>query len=119
MSDNLLMLPMKWGIIDVAKQTEAKIIPMVLDYNGQDKVCKAVFGNEILTEGAEKSVAIRNLRDEMATIRWNLWEENGLVSRKNIDVEHERKLILDYVDEYPPLDLEYEMSVVFHENETV
>ena len=119
MSDNLLMLPMKWGIIDVAKQTKASIIPVILDYDRQGKSCKAVFGNEITTEGIDKSIAIRNLRDEMATIRWNLWEENNIVSRNDVDVQSERKLILDYVDEYPPLDLEYEMSVIFQQKEVV
>lgn len=39
LTENLLMLPMKWGIIDIAKETGAQIIPTALEYDREQKKC--------------------------------------------------------------------------------
>lgn len=78
LTDNLLMLPMKWGIIDVASQAGAQIIPVVLDYNRKSIRCCVSFGMPIAPdETTDKADAIRELRDAMATLRWELWEKQA------------------------------------------
>ena len=44
LTDNLLMLPMKWGVVDVAKQAGAQIIPVALVYDREDMTCTVRFG---------------------------------------------------------------------------
>lgn len=43
-----LMMPMKWGIIDVAKETGAQIIPTVLEYSREQKKCFVRFGKPMV-----------------------------------------------------------------------
>ena len=68
--------------------------------------------NSILKEGIDE------VRDRMATLRWDLFETRQTVERKNIDIEKEREKIMHSVEEYPKLDYEYEKSVVFHSMST-
>ncbi len=44
LTENQLMMPMKWGIIDVVKETGAQIIPTALDYDREKKKCFVRFG---------------------------------------------------------------------------
>ena len=50
----------------------------------------------------------------MSGMRWELWEEKGLKKRSDIDVLQEIEDIYNAVEEYHPLDLDYEKSVVFN-----
>ncbi len=47
----------------------------------------------------------------MATLRYELWEQQGIFKRINIKDDF-NKTLKKAVDEYPKLDLEYEISVV-------
>lgn len=114
LTDNLLMLPMKWGIIDVASKAGAQIVPVVLDYDRQAMTCHVRFGSPMAPdETADKADAIRDLRDTMATLRWDQWEKQGMLRRDEIDPEALRKDIFAALEEYPPLDWEYEKTIIF------
>lgn len=113
-SDELLMYPMKWGVIDVAQQTGAQVIPMVLDYDKQAGKCCVRFCESMIFDGMDKADAIRLLRDTMATVRWEFMERRGVFSREDADIAalraDNRALLLSY----KLLDYDYERSVVFH-----
>ncbi len=114
LTDNLLMLPMKWGIIDVARNTGAQIVPIALEYDRESMECLARFGKTIVVdESMDNKTGIRLLRDEMATDRYELWEQKGVCSRKDMNIEEEREKMLYPVEEYPPLDWEYEQEIIF------
>jgi len=72
-SDNLLMLPFHKGVIDIAKESNAIIVPVVLDYC--DKTCRVVIDEPFMvnTDAASVDLTAR-LRDMMATIKWELIE---------------------------------------------
>ena len=53
LTDNLLMLNMKWGIVDIAREADAQIIPVVLDYDDKNMVCSAKFGEPIVVESSD------------------------------------------------------------------
>ena len=61
-----------------------------------------------------KADAIVALGDTLATIRWEFWERNGTFSRADLDVDEERKKLFYSVEEYPPIDWEYESSCIYH-----
>lgn len=115
LTDNLLMLPMRWGIIDVARQADAQIIPMALDYDREKMVCRVQFGKPLTDDALlDKPSAIRDLRDALATMRWDFWERNSTFHRKDLDMDVERKKLFYSVEEYPPIDWDYESSCIYH-----
>ena len=112
---NQLMMPMKWGIIDVARQADAQIIPAALDYDREKMVCSVKFGKPM--HGADfdnKAEAIRDLRDTMATLRWDLMCGQPVLHRADITPEQLKEEMYRVIDEYPPLDWEYESSCIYH-----
>ena len=113
LTNNLLMLPMKWGIIDCAQKCNVSIIPVILEYKAKN-ICLVNMGEPLNFDGFSLREGIDKLRDQMATIRWISWEQKGVSARKNLDLFKERQKILQAVNDYPPLDLEYEQSVVFN-----
>lgn len=114
LTDEQLMLPMRWGIIDIAKEANAQIVPLILDYDKEKGVCNAKFGKTISVEkDSNKQELINELRDEMATLRYDFFERKGIAKRDEINLEEQRANIQTTIEEYPKLDYEYEKSVVF------
>lgn len=115
LTENQLMLPMKWGIVDIARETGAQIIPTVLEYDREQKKCFIRFGAPMLFSPEDnKADAIAILRDTLATMRWEFWERNGIFNRAELDMDAERKKLFYSVEEYPPIDWEYESSCIYH-----
>lgn len=109
-----LMMPMKWGIIDMARQAEAQIVPAALDYDWEKNTCRIKFGTPMVGEALEnKAEAIRDLRDTMATLRWDLMCDQPIVHR-GTSVRQMQEEMYRVIDEYPPLDWEYESSCIYH-----
>ena len=114
LTPNQLMMPMKWGIIDIAKSCDAQIIPTALDYDREKMVCSVKFGKPM--HGADfdnKAEAIRDLRDTMATMRWELMCGQPVLHRADITPEQLRQEMYRVIDEYPPLDWKYESSCIY------
>lgn len=76
LTDNLLIMEMKWGIIDVAYQANAQIIPVALYYD--------------------------------------VMSEQMVLHRENITISKLREEVYKAVEEYPPFDLVYESSCIYH-----
>lgn len=119
LTDELLMLPMKWGIIEIAQETDAQIIPVNLDYNREKKECRVTFGEAIVPDNYRtKKEQIDELRDIMATMRWNSMEKNSISKRSELDKTLAREELKKVLQEYPLLDAEYENSIIFKPNPT-
>lgn len=115
LSPNLLMLPMKWGIIEIARQADAQIVPMALDYDREQNRCRVKFGAPM--EGSyfeDKSEAICALRDAIATLRWDLMCSQSVQCRGEISPQQLKEEMYKVIDEYPPLSWEYESSCIFN-----
>lgn len=108
------MMPMKWGIIDVAQQAGAQILPAALDYDRDVNLCRVKFGEPMAGAALEKrEEAIGTLRDAMATLRWELMSGQPLLSRAEISIEQLKSDMEQAIGEYPPLDWEYEQSCIY------
>ena len=113
LTDNLLMLPMRWGIIEVAQRTKAQIVPMALDYDRERKICRVRFGEPLNTETfTSKQQGIVVLREAMATLRWNFICRKQ-EKRQSLDLEKERDAMFRVIRDYPPLDWNYEESCIY------
>lgn len=105
------MLPLYWGIIDIARTTGKPIVPLVLEYKNETVIAK--FGEKFFVEkDADKSREISRLADKMATLKWEIWEQSPVVERKAL-VENEWNLeVQKRLKEYPKIDFRYEMSCI-------
>ncbi len=115
LTPNLIMMNMKWGIIDIAKQCDAQIIAAALDYDRENMVCSMKFSTPMYGEALDnKPEAIRNLRDTMATLRWDLMQDQSVLNRGNTSPEQLQEEMYRVIAEYPPLNWEYERSCIYH-----
>ena len=111
MSQSLPILPLYWGIIDIAKESRRPIIPLVLEYE-KDK-CYARFGSPIwIKANDDKKQKIDELRDQMATLKWDIWQKKPIIHREDFLFETWKKELNYRLAEYPPLNEEYEKSIV-------
>lgn len=46
-------------------------------------------------------------------MRWDFWERNGTFRRKDLDMDAEQKKLFYSVEEYPPIDWDYESSCIY------
>jgi len=114
LSENLLMLPMKWGIVDVASEAGVPIVPVVLDYDRESNKCIACFGEKIsFDKNCDKAMGIRILRDSLATMRYECMEHKGIYKRSEMNTLEERKMLRYSLREYPKIQWMYEQSCIF------
>ncbi len=103
------MLPLYWGIIDIARNAKKPIVPLILEYT--DKKCYVAFGSPMyISQDDNKGGKIKELADSMAALKWQIWEkylDTGYNSEEEWKVEASRR-----VADYPKLDYEYECSVI-------
>lgn len=110
-----LMMPMKWGIIEVARSAGAQIIPAALDYDREANTCRIKFGIPMAGDALEnKAEAIRDLRDTMATLRWDLMCNQPILHRADITPEQLKEEMYQVIDDYPPLNWEYESACIYN-----
>ena len=106
-----VMLPLHWGVIDLSQQTNVPIVPVVLEYRKSE--CFVKFGNPINIErNYGKQKAIEDLRDILASLRWELWEWFPVEKRCDIPDDFWDNEVQRRLSEYKLLDYEYEMSCV-------
>lgn len=93
-SPNKLILPLHSGVIDIAKKMQVPIVPIAQEYNfdtskldGKNRIksCTVRFGMPIYVSYEDRThLKKEELRNAMATIRYNLIEEKGIFDRKEI-----------------------------------
>ena len=113
---NLPMLPCYWGIVDIAKQGNATIIPVGADQYG--KKFKVNIGKNFDMSKYEdsiegKALAIRDLRDTLATLKWEIWETEPQMIRKNMTGNEWEQYVQERFKEWPYFNEEYIDGLVF------
>lgn len=105
------MLPLYWGIMDIARETKCPIIPLVLEYKGQD--CYIKYGEPICVKEMDtKQEKIEQLSDVMASLKWDIWEMFPIMQRREFDGTEWEKEKCRRLAEYPKLDYVYEKSFI-------
>ena len=95
LSPNKLMLPIRYGVVDIAKKSKKPIIPVVMEYYYDEskldeteriKLVKIRYGNPIyVNENDNLQDKLNQYVDWISTTKWNLMEENGLINRNSIN----------------------------------
>lgn len=114
--ENQIMLPLNWGIVEIAKKANVPVIPIALEY--YDDVYYANVGDAISFDIQEtKQEGISKLRDSMATLRWEIWEKYSQVKRSDISLESFNQELEKAYSEYKKLDKEYEKTLILNLND--
>lgn len=115
LSPNLPVLPCYWGIIDVARLGGASIVPVAAEqYGRRFKVnIGSPFDVERYgTDSAEKSRAIRDLRDVLATLKYEIWE-TVQVRREDLHPEDWQRFVADRFAEWPGFNQAYIDGLIY------
>ncbi len=105
------MLPLNWGVIELAKKVNVPIIPLIMEYHPE--CCYVKFGEAIyINKEMDKKVGIEQLEDAMATLKWDIWESFPVEKRSEQMKEEFEQMIQKRIAAYPKFDLKYELSVV-------
>lgn len=110
-----LLLPLNWGVIDLAKETDAPIVPIALLY--EDKCAYAKVG-ECFVPTQDKATEIIALEEKMATLVWDLISYIKPVCRSNLPEGYAETYVKLQLDTYRKLDLQYETSVIRSTSDT-
>lgn len=92
LSPNKLHLPMNHGFLDIARKSEAPVVPVTMEYSydcTSDKECITKihirFGRAIHVQPSDDlEKKLREYEEEISTMRWELIEEKGLFHRDTI-----------------------------------
>lgn len=112
LTPNLPMLPLHWGAVEFAQETNTPIVPITLEYT-KDNKCYYSIGKELRTSNTDNKTEVTNtLRDTLATMRWNFWEKYSKKSYEDITKEDYLEYTQYRLDEYPKLDVEFERTTI-------
>lgn len=86
-TDNEIILPFKWGITSVSMKSKRPIIPIIMDMDYKENACYYNIGLPIyIKEDMDLKESNENVRDAMATLRYEIWEEKD--KKRKEDPEH-------------------------------
>lgn len=115
LTPNLPVLPCYWGIVDIAKQGEAVIVPVAAEQ--YDRHFKINIGEnfDMNKYGAgveEKARAIKDLRDVLATLKYEIWETVS-VKREELVADEWDKYVEERFSEWPYFNQQYIAGLVY------
>lgn len=89
------------GIIDVAIEANAIIIPVAIEQYDKNFISKVGKNFDVLNYGKErKGEALSELRDRMATLKWEIWSSVPSLTRKNIPDGYYERFINEKIGEW-------------------
>lgn len=122
LTPNLPMLPCYWGIVDIAKEGNAIIVPVAAEQYGKHfkiNIGKNFDMQEYGEGTEEKSRAIGDLRDTLSTLKWEIWETEGLNDRAQIEDDEWDKYVAARFAEWPYFNEEYIDGLVYKPKDVV
>jgi len=104
MSPNLLVLPLFWGIIDVARCSQACIVPIAVEQYGKHfkiNIGDYIDVNNYMDTDQGKTEAITDLRNIMAALKYEIWETEPVASRRDIKNDYWVNKAVERFNEFP------------------
>lgn len=110
LTEHLPVLPLPFGVVDVAARAGATIIPIGIQQYGNQFYLAVGENFDVdnyetdTTEG--KIAAINDLRDRLATLKWDIWASIPAEIANPINAESFSKHINERLQEWPGMTLE-------------
>ena len=118
LSENRLLYPVSWASVKLAGKCNATIIPIGLNQLGKEIYVK--FGEPVrISKEQDCFEAILDLKDVLATLKWDIFEymkevrEDGFIVRSELKENYWSEYLEERISEWPITDLEEEMKYVF------
>jgi hypothetical protein len=120
---NLPMLPCYWGIVDIANESNAIIVPVAAEQYGKkfkinigknfDMRYYQSYSDNPFIASAEKSRAIGDLRDTLATLKWEIWETEPMMKRDELTGTEWDEYVAERFKEWPYFNEEYIEGLIY------
>jgi 1-acyl-sn-glycerol-3-phosphate acyltransferase len=82
-TENLPVMELFRGTAKMAIETNTKVVPVGIEQYDNRFVIN--FGNELLpTDFCSATELTQKLRDDLATLKWEIWEREGVQARKSL-----------------------------------
>lgn len=107
LSPNEIIYDIQFGAVDMAMETGAVIIPISLEQYEEQKKFVINMGEPIEQEMAYENVMeykikkTSELRDIMATLKYEIWERQGITKRADIKTNYWSDFVLRRCSEWP------------------
>lgn len=112
LSPNLPVLQIPYGIIETAQKSNAVIVPVGIEQ--YDKNFITIVGKNFdVNNYDDKLTAIKDLRNEMATLKWYIWESVPEIKRSELDENSFNEFIDKRISEWPNFGLDEFLERVF------
>lgn len=114
-TENIPVWPLFQGTAKMAMETQVKIVPVGIEQYGKRFVIQ--FGDELLPEDYTSPAELtQDLRDSLATLKWNIWESEGIQSRSALPKGYGKEFIEEFAQRIYPWDtLESIEATRFHD----
>lgn len=116
LSDNLPMLNLYPGVIKAAEAANVEIVPIAVDQRNKNfyiNIGKNINVNEL------NSNKLKQLRDTMATLKWEIWEQFEIEKRSEIPDDYYEKFLRDRLNEWPQFNMQIIKNREFKEKNIV
>ena len=116
LSPNLPMLPCYWGIVDIAKKGNAIIVPCAIEQYGKRFKINIGFNFDMNSYGSgvsEKTRAITDLRDTLATLKYEIWETEKMLIRSTLNGNEWEQYIEERFKEWPYFNEQYIDNLIY------
>lgn len=104
------MLPCYWGIVEIAQKSNAIIIPVAVEQYGKRFKINIGANFDVQNYGSdnyEKSRAITDLRDTLATLKYEIWESEQPLNRNKLQGDEWDNYIKERLSEWPYFSVKY------------
>lgn len=115
LTPNLPVLPCYWGIVDIAKQGGAVVVPVAAEQYGRHFKINIGENFDMSKYGAgveEKARAIKDLRDVLAALKYEIWETVS-VKREELAADEWDNYVEERFSEWPYFNQQYIWGLIY------
>lgn len=116
-SENLPVMPLFSGTAKMSRETNIRIVPVAIEQYDRKFIIK--FGQALFPENyCNDTEMTRDLRDALATLKWDIWESEGIQSRSSFPENYSVQFVKEFEKRINPWDtLETVERARFHTHE--
>ncbi len=103
-SENIPVWKLLQGTAKMAMETNTNIVPIAIEQFGKRFVIN--FDNELFSKDFEDNTSLTQwLQDDLATLKWEIWEREGLFERNSLPEDYRMQYIQTFTKRLEPWDM--------------
>lgn len=109
LSENEIIYDIAFGAVDIAIATDSVIVPISMEQYGKRFVIN--IGTNFTP--ADKVDSTRELRDRMASLKYAIWEKEGIICRADVAYDYWDRFVTERISEWPGYDIHAQVTDVW------